>query len=119
MTNSSKLESYKQHMAAKGVGEATAFPPAWQMLWFMGIRIPPPPFIGFASLALITGGIFGPLFAFIAWLLGNRGVREMPAGEALWLALVAGTMFGLSMAAYYRHFARKHRLGSWAAFSGS
>lgn len=117
MTEAHQLENYKHHMAAKGVGEATAFPPAWRLLWSIGIRLPPPPFLGFVSLTLIAGGLFGPLFGRGAWLLGNRGVQEMPAGEALWVALVTGATFGLIMAAYYRHLARKHRLGAWAAFS--
>ena len=117
MTQLSKLESYKQYMAAKGINKATAFPSAWGVLWSMGIKIPPPPFLGFVSLAVIAGGLFGPLFGLGAWLLGNRGVREMPASKALWVALFTGTVFGLIMAAYYRHLARKHRLGSWAGFS--
>ena len=117
MTQSSKLENYKRHMAAEGVGEATAFPPLWHALWSLGARVPPPPFLGFASLTLMTGGLFGPLFGLGAWWLGNRGLREMPASEALWIALIGGAAFGLVLAAYYRHMARKHRLGSWAAFS--
>lgn len=118
MTQSGKIESYKQHMAAKGVDEITAFPPAWHILWSLGIKIPPPLFLGFVPLALIAGGSFGPLFALFAWLFGNRGFREMPASEALWIALITGALFGLTMAAYYRHLARKHGLGSWTAFSG-
>ncbi|QYF95215.1 hypothetical protein KY495_08705 [Massilia sp. PAMC28688] len=118
MANSRKIESYKQYMAANGVAESTAFPPAWQMLWSMGVKAPPPPFLGFVPLVLISGGFFGPVFGIGAWLLGNRGIREMPANEALWVALITGTAFGLIMATYYRHMARKHRLGSWSAFSG-
>jgi len=119
MRSSRRVESYKQYMMSRGVGVATAFPPAWQMLWSIGIKLPPPPFLGFASLALVAGGIFGPLFGFSVWLLGNRGVREMTANEALWVAFITGAAFGLAMAAYYRHLARKHRLGSWAAFAAS
>ena len=117
MTMSSKLESYKQHMAANGVSESAAFPPAWNMLWSMGVKLPPPPFLGFIPLVLISGGFFGPLVGIGAWLLGNRGVREMPVNDALWVALFTGAAFGVMMAAYYRRMARKHRLGSWAAFS--
>jgi hypothetical protein len=119
MTQSSKLESYKKHMAARGVGESTSFPPAWHMLWAVGIELPPPLFLGFLPLALIAGGLFGPLFGVGVWLLGNRGFREMSVNQALWVVLIAGAAFGLIMAAYYRHLARKHRLGSWAAFSAS
>ena len=117
MTNSSKLESYKQYMAANGVAESTAFPPAWNLLWSMGVKVPPPPFLGFVPLVLISGSLFGPLFGIGAWLLGNRGVREMSVDKGLWVALITGVAFGLIMAAYYRHLARRHQLGSWAAFS--
>lgn len=117
MTNSSKIDVYKQYMAAKGVGESTAFPPAWSALWSIGIKIPPPPFLGFVPLVLIGGGFFGPVFSLGAWILGNRGVREMSATAALWVALITGAAFGVFMATYYCHIARKLRLGSWAAFS--
>lgn len=119
MKQSFKLESYKQYMAAKGVAESTAFPPAWRLLWAIGIKLPPPPFLSFISLTLIAGGIFGPVFGFAAWILGNRGVREMAVNEALWVMLVTGGVFGLVMAAYYRKLARKHRLASWSAFQAS
>ncbi len=119
MTQTHKLESYKQHMLAKGVGETTSFPPVWRMFWALGIKLPPPPFLGFISLTLFTGGFFGPVFGLGAWFLGNRGVREMAVNEALWVALATGTVFGLLMAAYYRHLAHRHRLGSWSAFSAS
>lgn len=118
MTLSKKIESYKQHMADKGVSGATAFPPAWRLLWSMGIRVPPPPFLGFVSLTLLGGGLFGSLFGLFEWLYGNRGLREMPAVEGLWIALITGSLFGLIMAAYYRHLARKHGLGPWASFRG-
>ena len=117
MAQLNKLDSYMEYMAAKGISKATAFPPAWVVLWSIGVQIPPPPFLGFASLTLIAGGLFGPLFALGAWLLGNRGLREMPASKALWVALFTGAVFGLIMAAYYRRLARKHGLGSWAGFS--
>jgi len=68
-------------MAAKGIGEATAFPPAWHVLWSMGAKVLPPPFLGFAPLALITGGLFGPLFGLGAWMLGNRGPPSAPTSQ--------------------------------------
>lgn len=43
----------------------------------------------------------------------------MPAQEVMWLALGSGLAFGLVMAAYYRHLARRHGLGPWQAFRPS
>lgn len=116
MIQSSKLDSYHQYMATRGVVETTAFPPVWRLLWSVGVKLPAPPFLSFISLVLITGSCFGPLFGFGAWLLGNRGLREMSVAEALWVALITGIAFGLIMAVYYRQLARKHRLGSWSTF---
>ena len=119
MTQTRKLESYKQHMAARGVGEWNAFPPLWRLLWQLGITIPPPPFLGFPSLFMLAGGAFGPLFALAVWPLENGRYEGISAEAALRLALIAGAAFGLAMAAYYRHLGRKHGLGSWSAFPAS
>lgn len=116
MTQSLKLQTYKQHMSSRGVSPSAAFPPLWRVLWACGIAVPPPPFLGFFSLTLLSGCWFGPVFALGAWLLGNRGPKFMSVEAALWVALVTGLFFGLVMAVYYRSLARKHGLGSWAAF---
>jgi hypothetical protein len=34
-------------------------------------------------------------------------------------ALLAGVLFGLAMAGYYRYFARKHRLPDWSDYRGT
>ena len=118
MTRPQKLERYKQHMKARGVSGSTAFPPAWRLLWRLGLELAPPPFLSFASLALFTGVPFGLLFALGVWLLESIGLRDMSVGEPLWAALITGPLFGLFMAAYYRRLARKHSLGPWVEFTG-
>lgn len=118
MTPNRKIEDYKQHMAARGVGEWTSFPPLWRILWRYGVAVPPPPFLGFLSLFVLTGGLFGVLFGLGVWLLENLRYDGIPGEKALWVALIAGVAFGLAMAAYYRHLARAHRLGPWSAFPG-
>lgn len=119
MTQDSRILGYKQHMAARGVGGATAFPPLWHLLWASGIKVPPPPFLGFVALTALAGGVFGPLFALSTWWLRSRSLEFMSAQDVLWLALGTGLAFGLAMAAYYRHLARRHGLGSWEAFRPS
>ena len=119
MTQTRKLENYKRHMAARGVGEWTAFPPLWRMLWQLGVSVPPPPFLGFLSLLALAGGVFGPLFALVIWLFENGRYDGMSVEAALRLSLIAGAAFGVVMGAYYRHLGRKHRLGSWSAFPAS
>jgi hypothetical protein len=118
MTQLRKIEDYKQRMAAKGVSQRTALPPAWRVLWHFGVELPPPPFLGFVPLALITGAIFGVLFGLAMWLIAGIGLIQTSAASIPARAAVASVFFGLFMAAYYRRLARKHNLGSWAAFSG-
>jgi hypothetical protein len=119
MTPARKLESYKQHMAARGIGEWNAFPPLWRILWQFGVAIPPPPFLGFLGLFALAGGFFGPVFALAVWLFESGRQDGLSVEGALWLSLIAGTAFGLAMAAYYRHMGRKLGLGSWSAFPAS
>ena len=119
MTQLSKLETYKQKMADRGVGNAEAFPPAWRILWRFGLEIPPPPFLGFAPLAIFTGLTFGLSFGLLLFLAGRVGIIDISAKETLHSALIAAPLFGLFMAAYYRHLGRKYGLGSWSDFPGA
>lgn len=119
MTQLSKIDDYKQRMSANGISPGTAFPPAWRVLWRLGVELPPPPFLGFVPLAFITGVIFGVLFGLAIWLLAVIGIIETSLASIPGRASLAGALFGLFMAGYYRRLARKHSLGSWDAFSGA
>jgi hypothetical protein len=116
MNQSRKLESYKQHMAAAGVSKFAAFPPLWRLLWLIGIKIPPPIFLGFVPNALIFGGFCGVFFAAATSLLDSLGVLDGQTMSAPLRALVFGVPFGLGMAYEPYALAKKHNLGSWSAF---
>jgi len=116
MNQSSKLESYKQQMAAAGVSKFAALPPLWRIFWALGIKIPPPAFLGFVPNALIFGGFFGLGFGLSMWLLHSLGVVDSPVLSTPWVASVAGVPFGLVMAFEQRALASKHNLGAWAEF---
>ena len=116
MTHDHKIEEYKCLMAEKGIGPATAAPPLWQLLWSLGVPLPPPLYMRFLPLALVAGAFFGLVFGAFAWYMGNRGIRTMSLNEAGLVALASGAFFGLSVAWFTRRLARKHGLGSWAAF---
>ena len=119
MTHARKIEAYKSLMAEKGIGAATAAPPLWELLWSLGIHVPPPLYMGFLPLALLCGAFFGLLFGAIAWYMGNRGIRTMSLQEASMVALASGTFFGLSVAWFSRRLARQHGLGTWSEFSAN
>jgi hypothetical protein len=71
MTHAEKVDGFLQEMRGHGVNPGTAAPPAWRALWRLGLRVPPPHFMGFVPLALVTGVFFGVLWglamAFLIW----------------------------------------------------
>ena len=118
MTHQEKLEAMYRHMAVLGVSKSTAAPPAWRLLWRLGVEVPPPLFTPFMSSALAMGAFFGLFWGLGMWaaLWARQGV---PLAVMAASALAAGALFGLIMAAYYRHLARKHGLPAWAEYTGA
>jgi len=109
MTGSEKLQAMQARMAELGIAPSTAAPPLWKLLWRMGVEVPPPLFMGFWSVALLMGGFFGVGWGILMWfMMWSR--QGMAGWVALVAAVVAGVLFGLAMAAYFRHLARKHGL---------
>ena len=103
-------------MGDLGVGRYTAAPPVFRLLWAMGLRIPPPLFLGILPLTLITGGVFATFWGFGMWLFAWRTQRGLPIWLALAMSVLAGAMFGSAMATYYRWRSDKLPLTSWANF---
>lgn len=60
MTHTQKVERMYRHMAALGVSRSTAAPPAWRVLWRMGIEAPPPLFMSFMPVALVLASGIWP-----------------------------------------------------------
>jgi len=117
MTHSEKLKEMHRHMAALGIAATTAAPPAWQLLWRLGIEAPPPLFAPFWPSALFMGSFFGLFWGLFMWLfLWSR--QGMPGWLVAAAALSAGALFGLCMAGYFRYLARKHNLPLWRDYAG-
>jgi hypothetical protein len=116
MTNLRKIEAAKQLMAARGIAKSTAAPPLWELLWSLGVYLPPPLYMGFASLFVFTGSFFGIVFGVGVWIARTTQGRPMSLHEAGAVALVTGIGFGLAVAGLTRRLARRHALGAWSAF---
>ena len=116
MNTSSKIDRLIANMAAAGIPKGDAFPPLWRVLWIVGVKLPPPLFLGFFPIALVFGGYFGLGFAFITWLLQGVGFLGVPAFPPSLYGLLTGIPFGLYMASQYRDLAEKHNLGTWSEF---
>ena len=74
--------------------------------------MPPPHFASFWSLALLMGGFFAIVWGLFMWLVLWRG-EDVAIAIAVVASLIAGTLFGVIMAAYYRWRARQLALPRW------
>jgi membrane associated rhomboid family serine protease len=117
MTHQEKLEVMCRHMALLGVPKSTSAPPAWRILWRLGIEVPPPLFVPFVPNALAMGIFFGLCWGLLMWafLWARQG---MPISLIAVASLAAGALFGSIMAAYFWRLARKHRLPRWNQYTG-
>ena len=64
------------------------------------------------------GIYFGIAWGILMWFLLWSG-QSMSVWVAMVASFAAGLLFGVSMAFYYRHSARKHSLSKWEDLSES
>lgn len=107
----SQLEAALSVLAATGMQPNNYAPPAHRLLWRMGFHVPPH-FASFTSNLIFSGAWFGIAWGTIMWFAAWSDRGMSPAGAAV-AAIVAGILFGLCMAIYYRRSARKHNLPAW------
>ena len=112
MSHREKVDHLIADLGKRGVSQYTVAPPAFRLLWALGIKIPPPFFMGFGSLTLLMGVFFGVLWGVVMWFLQWQTLR-LSLEVAILAAAGAGLLFGLLMAAYYRWKANQLQLPTW------
>ncbi len=108
LNHQKKVEAHVAEMGMGGVGKLVSAPPPFQLLWALGLEIPPPLFLGFLPTMLILST---PLL--VIWNGLNLLFR--------WFDPLVGGLFGTLVcvflgalgAAYYRDKAYNHALPSW------
>jgi len=110
-----RLRASLDLLAATGMWRSNYAPPAYRLLWACGLRVPPPHFRSFAANAVSCGVAFGVVWGAMMWLLVWSNERLPSAAGALAASTIAGLLFGVLMAAYYRHGQRKHALPTWSS----
>jgi hypothetical protein len=116
---STRLRTALDLLSKTGVTRLQHAPPAYQLLWRLGVSIPPPHFMSFRSLLLFQGTavfvaaavLFMPARAFL--------FPEMPMLVLLALILLAAALFGFFMARYFTAEARHLGLPSWQELSST
>ncbi len=99
-------------LAETGIWRSNYEPPFLRLLWRLGIDIPPPHFVSFVPMFLLSAAWFGFSFGIVMWILQwqRQGMGGMAAVIA---ACLVGLFFGLAMASYYARGRRKYRLPEW------
>ena len=114
MSHQEKIERLIADLSEQGVSPQTTAPPMFRLLWSLGLKIPPPFYMRFSSLALLAGVPFGVLWGLFMWLLFWRsrvGLEHM-----VLFSLLAGVFFGLAMAGYYCWKFRRLKLPPWDSY---
>jgi hypothetical protein len=107
MTHRQKVDHLIQELDRQGVSSNMAAPPLFRLLWALGLEVPPPLFLGLFQYALVLGIPFGVLWGIGMWLwvwqeLGLAGlIVGVPS------TVVAGLLFGLVMAGFFRRWAAR------------
>ena len=96
-----RMLAIADELRAQRVGTYTSAPPIYRLAWMLGLRVRPPLYQSFAALALGMGIWFGVVWGSLMWFLFWRG-EEKPLSIAVFGSLIAGLVFGLGMACYYR-----------------
>jgi Family of unknown function (DUF6404) len=115
VTHREKVTFAIEDLAQRGIDTATSAPPAWRVAWALGVKLPPPHFMGFASIVLTSGIMFGVLWGLLIWYLlwHSKGWFFTASAAAL-----AGVVYGLLMATCYRYSAIKLGLPNWERYPG-
>ncbi len=93
------------------IGERNYLPPTFPILWRLGVKVPPPHFLGFFSLLLIMGLPFG--LCGLGIYMTEHGSNSFSVDVATAVFCVVTVFFGGGISFYYRSSARLHRLPDW------
>jgi len=104
-----RMLAIADELRAQRVGPYTSAPPIYRLAWLLGIHIRPPLYQSFSSLALFSGTWFGIVWGLLMWFLFCRSEGRSVSNVFI-VVLVAGVVFGLGLASYYRWKGNRLRL---------
>ena len=118
MNHKDKLQKMYEHLPALGISPYTAAPPLYRLLWLLGIEATPPIFASFLQISFFMGTYFAVGWGLFMWLFLWSHQENPSLLTAFLVSLLAGSMFGVFMAAYLRYTANKLNLPSWSDYTG-
>ncbi|GAB5447824.1 DUF6404 family protein [Gymnodinialimonas sp.] len=112
-------DSYEDRLAramaeldASSISSLNYAPPLFRIARRLGLRPRPPHYMSFRRAVLLLGPAFGGLWGAMMWLLQWQDA-EVPTAVVLTASLLAGALFGLAMAGYYRWAGSQAGLSKW------
>lgn len=99
-------------MDSKKMWRSNYAPPLLRILWRLGIRLPPLPFMPFWQVTVLTGGLWGISWGCAMWFI-YWGPSGMVAGEAIIISITGGFLSGLCMASFHWWRRKVNRLPPW------
>ena len=112
MSFSEKYINAMEELGRSPILEGNYSPPLHKGLRRMGVELKPPHYAGFLANSIIAGIPFGILWGVLMWLVVWQSA-QLPAAIAIWAGGMAGLLFGVMMAIYYRWSANRHHLSRW------
>lgn len=112
-------DSYQDRLAralaeldASSISSLNYAPPMFRIARRLGLRPRPPHYMSFRRAVLVLGPTFGVMWGALMWFLQWQDA-EVAAPVALLSSLLAGVLFGLLMAGYYRWAGSRVGLSKW------
>ena len=101
-------------LEASGIKRSNYAPPLFHLARRLGARPRLPHYMGFWQAVALTGPFFAVTWGLFMWIVFWLP-RGLTGWAALLAALVAGLLFGIGMALYYRYSAKRAGLSRWEA----
>lgn len=99
-------------MESKKMWRSNYAPPLLCVLWKLGLKIPPLPFVSFWKITLLMGPAFSLIWGLMMWLFRWQGMGVEPFRAILW-SLSDGVLFGVMMAAFHVWRKKVNNLPDW------
>ena len=102
----------ESELEMSGLNSLNYAPPLFRLARKTGLRVRPPHYMSFLRATLILTVIFGTVWGVFMWIVLWRDMG-MPWQGAVAASALAGILFGLLMAEYYRWSAKRAGLSRW------
>ena len=99
-------------LARTGMMRSNYLPPTFPFLWRCGVRLPPPHFLSFVGVVLVTGLPFGVCWIGLCMLSFENGTLAVTTELLVFVLAIA--LPGTAFASYYASGRKRFRLPKWS-----